>query len=219
RRMAAAFGDGGSGDPFAAARSRAAPPTPDEGPRIAVAVGGVGSTALPDAPPEGAFVRGPDGVTARILLTDDGDASLSVEAGGEASPGAHLIRIYDPADPFRPASTAALEILPGDAPRPSPTGGALAPGQSLEGVLPLDGAERITLSIEEAGRVVVASGAAADLEARLVGPDGDVIARDDDSGAGYGFALSADLRPGDYILDLSHCCGGGGPFSVSVSRE
>ena len=52
-----------------------------------------------------------------------------------------------------------------------------------------------------------------------VSETGEVIASDDDSGGRYGFTLDADLQPGIYVLNVHHCCGGGGRYSVTASQK
>ena len=39
-----------------------------------------------------------------------------------------------------------------------------------------------------------------------------VLARDDDGGGGYNFALERTLPPGEYLLKVRHCCAGVGTF-------
>ncbi|MEL6794081.1 MAG: hypothetical protein AAFP78_11530, partial [Pseudomonadota bacterium] len=59
----------------------------------------------------------------------------------------------------------------------------------------------------------------ADVSAVLESETGQVIAADDDSGDGYGFAFSVALSPGRYALKLRHCCGGGGGYAVTATPE
>lgn len=220
KRLTGAFGSAGAGgDAFAAARAAAAPAPEDGAPRMALALGGEASLALTEPPPAGALARGPDGIVAWLDYDRNGDATLFASATGDAEPGVGALRLYDPADPFRPVLEAELTILPGDAPAPVETGGEIAPGDVVDGVLPMGAEDTMLLRIETPGRVTVGSDAFADLTAQLTDSDGNVIASDDDSGDGYGFSLSADLRAGEYLLNLTHCCGGGGPFSVTVSAE
>ncbi len=213
RRMTPALGGAApSGNPFGAAREKAAS-------GLAAPVGGFAEARLESAPPEGATARGPDGVTAEIGTDEKGAPLLAVSVSGDARPGETEVRIYAPGDPFRPAATLPLRILPAAAPAPAATGGALAPGGTAEGVLPLGGEARLSIEVTEPGRFAFASAPGADLTGRIETADGRPLSADDDSGSGYGFRFSAELQPGRYYLSLRHCCGGGGHFSVISSPE
>lgn len=218
RRMVGAIGgEASGGDPFAAARAAASGDGAD-GPRLTFAIGGEASAALAEPPPTDAIARGPDGVAARIETGEDG-ARVIAAATGDAEIGESLLRLYDPANPFVPIKEIPISVLPGAAPRPAGGGGVLSPGGGVEGVIAVGGANDVQVKMPEDGRLVFTSAAETDLVATLTDADGRVIARDDDSGDGYGFAFSADLSAGEYVLNLSHCCGGGGPFSVIAATE
>lgn len=212
-RMVAAMGDGAEGDPFDAARGAV-----NSTERLALAVGGRAETALSAAPPAGAVARGPDGVAAEIVETADG-ARLVLEASGDAAPGEAVTRIYAPDDPFRPVETVEILVLPGAAAPEASTGGALALGHEIEGLVAEGGSAELTIDIDAEQSVRFASSGATDVAATLVSESGAVVAADDDSGEGYGFAFSATLTPGRYTLKLQHCCGGGGRFAVTATSK
>lgn len=211
-RIVAALGDGAPGDPFAAARAAAA-----SAETVALPVGGAATARLGDLPP-GATARGPDGVSARIIETDEGP-QLALSAGADARPGASEARIYGPGDKFRPIEVVPLAILPGAAAVQAAPGGALGPGGRREGDLRVGAEDVVEVVISEATRLRFASEGDADLSAVLESAAGDRIGGDDDSGEGYGFAFSADLPPGRYTLKLRHCCGGGGRYAVTAAPE
>ena len=48
---------------------------------------------------------------------------------------------------------------------------------------------------------------------------GKIILSDDDSGGNYNFAIHQKLPPGDYILSVTHCCFGEGPFSLTFEQD
>ena len=73
-----------------------------------------------------------------------------------------------------------------------------------------------TVSITTGGVYEFLSEGPSDVLAQLKAPDGSVLARNDDGGAGYNFKLEATLQPGDYTLEVGHCCAGTGPFSLSL---
>jgi hypothetical protein len=57
---------------------------------------------------------------------------------------------------------------------------------------------------------------------KLFGPGGatDLIAEDDDGGAGYNSKIVADLGPGEYFLQVRHynTSGGTGEYAIKVSK-
>ena len=210
-RLTAAMGAAGPGNPFAAARSAAAAED-----SVPLPVGG-GATAPLGQAPEGALAIGPDGVSAEIIETEDG-AALSLTANADAVPGEALARIYAPGDRFRPVETVPLRILPGPI-EETGQGGAISVGGRHDGAIRLGREETLTLDIRQSGRVRFASEGNADLSAVLETASGEIVAGDDDSGAGYGFGFSAELAPGRYTLRVRHCCGGGGRYAVTASPE
>ncbi|UUX48630.1 hypothetical protein NUH88_14570 [Nisaea acidiphila] len=78
---------------------------------------------------------------------------------------------------------------------------------------------RYTVPVSEGGQISVTSTGPSDVEAVLWASDGTVVARDDDGGDGYNFALEADLEAGSYTLEVRHCCAGTGPFGLTVSQQ
>lgn len=212
RRAVAAMG-GAAGDPFAAARGAA-----EDQRRTPLAIGGGARIPLAGPPPEGSVARGPDGVAAEIVTEGD-ETALVLTAGADARPGEGAALIYAPGDRFRPVAEIPLLVLPAPPPPKPAGGGALSLGERRAGDLAAGDAHVFSFEMSEAGRVVFASGDAGDFRAELTTETGDVIAKDDDSGQGYGFRLSAELPAGRYVLNLSHCCGGGGRYVVSTASE
>ncbi len=213
RRMVSALGGAApTSSPFEAARDEA-------GETVSLPRGGAAVAPLAKAPPDGAVARGPDGVLAEIELDGEGAAFVALEAGADAELGETTLRIYTPDDPFRAVAEIPLLILPGEGGETGDVAGALSPGETAEGALALGAEARLTVEVTEPGRIAFASEGATDLAARLETADGAAVAADDDSGADYGFSLGADLRPGRYVLILTHCCGGGGRYHVTATRE
>ncbi|MEL7462547.1 MAG: hypothetical protein AAFN79_00670 [Pseudomonadota bacterium] len=212
KRLVSALGGASSSAPFAAARASA-----EASDAIAVAVGGEAEAPL-SALPAGAVARGPAGVEAEIVENEDG-ARLVLTAGPDARPGRGLARIYAPGDKFRPLETMPVTVLPGAAPPSEPSGGALPLGGAFAGAVRVGAQDVLTVTVDEARRVEFASSGDADISAVLESETGQVIAADDDSGDGYGFAFSVALSPGRYALKLRHCCGGGGGYAVTATPE
>lgn len=209
-RVVGAMGAGGAINPFAAARELKTKPA------APIAIGGETEISMEAPPAPGSALRGPDGITAE--LTDDG--AIRLTANAEASVGAATLRIYREGDTFRAAEEIPLTILPGaDRPLPARQVGALKPGGGFAGDLPLGGAVELEMTLTEARTMTLAAVSDADLTVEILTKSGQPIARDDDSGTGYGFSLNTVLQPGGYVVKITHCCGGGGAFAVSATSE
>lgn len=209
-RVVGAMGAGGTINPFATAREvTSAPAAP-------IAIGGETEISMETPISTGSKLRGPDGITAE--LTEDG--AIRLTANAEATVGTAALRIYHEGDNFRPAEEIPLTILPGaDRPLPARQVGALKPGGGFAGDLPLGGAVELELTLEKAQTLTLAAVSDADLTVEVLTKSGQPVARDDDSGTGYGFSLNTALQPGGYVVKITHCCGGGGAFAVSATSE
>ncbi len=90
---------------------------------------------------------------------------------------------------------------------------------SLDGRLERPGDRDVfRLVVPQSAAVQVASSGAADLGVELRNAASELIATDDDSGAGYNFQLSQTLSAGTYFITVSHCCGGTGSYQLTVSQ-
>lgn len=210
-RVVGAMGASGAVNPFAAAREVTNTPA------APIAIGGETQLSMETPITPGSTLRGPDGITAQ--LTDDG-AAIRLTANAEATVGSAALRIYSEGDNFRPAEEIPLTILPGaDRPLPARQVGALKPGGGFAGDLPLGGTVELEMTLTEAQTMTLAAVSDADLSVEVLTKSGQPIARDDDSGTGYGFSLNTALQPGGYVVKITHCCGGGGAFAVSATSE
>lgn len=210
-RVVGAMGSGGAINPFASAREVATAPA------APIAIGGETEISMETPITPGSKLRGPDGITAE--LTGDG-AAIRLTANAEASVGTAALRIYAEGDNFRPADEIPLTILPGaDRPLPARQVGALKPGGGFAGDLPLGGAIELEMTLKKAQTLTLAAISDADLSVEVLTKTGQPVARDDDSGTGYGFSLNTALQPGGYVVKITHCCGGGGAFAVSATSE
>jgi hypothetical protein len=72
------------------------------------------------------------------------------------------------------------------------------------------------------GRYTVETSGQTDVVMKLFGPGGatDLIAEDDDGGAGYNSKIVADLGPGEYFVQVRHynTSGGTGEYAIKVSK-
>lgn len=210
-RVVGAMGADAPVNPFDAARDVA------QSPAAPVAIGGETELTMETPLGPGSALRGPDGVSAE--LTEDG-ATVRLTANSDARTGDAVLRVYAKDDAFRPVEEIPLTILPGaDRPLPARQVGALSPGGGFVGDLPLGGAVELEMTLKEAQTLTLAAVSDADLSVEVLTKSGQAVARDDDSGTGYGFSLNAALQPGGYVVKITHCCGGGGAFAVSATSE
>jgi hypothetical protein len=82
--------------------------------------------------------------------------------------------------------------------------------------------DRFKIHVVSAGRYTVQTEGETDLVMKLFGPDSrtQLIAEDDDSGAGYNPQITADLAPGEYYVQVRHYnrLSGQGSYGVSVVK-
>jgi hypothetical protein len=93
------------------------------------------------------------------------------------------------------------------------------PAPVPDGIAASGETRRYAISVPAAGGYRITSSGPSDIVGQLTGPDGAVIARDDDGGLGYNFTLEANLEAGDYTLEVIHCCAGTGPFALTVTTK
>jgi hypothetical protein len=82
--------------------------------------------------------------------------------------------------------------------------------------------DRFKVRVRSAGRYTVQTEGETDLVMKLFGPDNrtQLVAEDDDSGAGYNPKITADLAPGEYYVQVRHYnrLSGRGSYGVSVIK-
>jgi hypothetical protein len=178
---------------------------------------------------------GTPGLEVHAAPTPAGDLATTIgkRSGEAASPQAVLV--FAPGQRF--SAREMIEVATPDG-RGGPSRGiatptAQAPAQNagparldpaspvaVPDVIAASGAaRRYTLSVPSVGAYSIRSTGPSDLVGVLKGPDGVVLARDDDGGEGYNFNLQATLQAGDYTVEVVHCCAGTGPFSIVVAPK
>ena len=210
-RLVGAMGGEAAANPFAAAREII------ETPAAPVAIGGVTEISMETPLSAGSTLRGPDGIAAEV---DEDGVNIRLSANSDARVGDAVLRIYPDGEQFRSTEEIPITILPGNgSPLPARQVGALAPGGGFAGELPLGGTVELDMTLKQARTMTLAAISDSDLSVEVVTKTGQPVARDDDSGRGYGFSLSASLPAGGYVVKITHCCGGGGAFAVSATSE
>lgn len=176
----------------------------------AVGTSGLDVRAVPEAGGVTASVRRRSGKTdgpQAVLAFSNGhrfspSETIEVAAGDAGAPTDARMPQEEPAKP------PIQDRL--DPRSPSPVAGVISTGGETR---------RYTISVPATGGYAIRSTGPSDLVGVLKGPDGTVVARDDDGGAGYNFRLEATLQAGDYTLEVVHCCAGTGPFSLIVTAR
>jgi len=159
------------------------------------------------------------GLTATVRRSSDDakgpQAVLAFPADRRFTPSeAVTVAVSDTAQDGRPRQDQPTD--PGQ--RPSHLGGTA--GSSLDDRIAGSGEVRTyTVDIPANGRYAFHSDGPSDVTAQLIGPEGQVLARDDDGGSGYNFRISADLGAGSYTLEVRHCCNGTGPYTVRLESD
>jgi len=154
----------------------------------------------------------------------DGPQAVSVFAPGQRFTPREVIEVASPDTSVATTSGSAFSGSTSETQLPDQHTGSdrLDPASPLavpDAIATSGGARRYTLSIPSLGAYSIRSTGPSDLVGVLKGPDGTVLARDDDGGMGYNFNLQATLEAGDYTVEVVHCCAGTGPFSIMVAPE
>ena len=176
--------------------------------------------------PSAAFAVG----TAGLIVTSDSTAgtgvTATVKAGPSQSDGPQSVIAFGPGQHFTPAEHIDVSLSSAKAPastvirenRPQPS--PVTKKAPVADVIAKSGEiRRFTVTVPSSGAYVITSVGPSDVTARLIGPDGTVLAADDDGGSGYNFRLSKSLEAGEYRLDVQHCCAGTGPFEIQLTEK
>ena len=166
---------------------------------------------------------GTPGITVTgIKHHEDQSVELTLAVDPQSPIGDGAVYAYDPANRFTPISKFPVRIVEAPAEqspaRPPPP--ALSPGRSVRDVLQVNGETRaFMVAIERPGLLVIESSGSVDLAAGLTSPSGQVLASNDDGGKNYNFRLEQAVEPGQYRLDVTHCCGGAGAYGITVKLQ
>lgn len=176
---------------------------------------------------------GTSGLSVSAVQTGDGGLVATVHRGAGETNGPEAILAFRDGRRFTASETMEVAVGlgtgSGSAPDRSATAGQGIPRPDRldptsaapvrDGIISSGETRRYTISIPSVGGYTISSTGPSDIAGRLTGPDGVVIVGDDDGGAGYNFNLEATLQPGDYTLEVIHCCAGTGPFALSVTTK
>lgn len=164
-----------------------------------------------DADGEGTAFYPTDAGIPALYLADPGTYLVRVESYGRLYDGAFLLTAAR-IDPYQ-------EQTETDGPLTTITG-LLPPAMPYETTLSLDEGERLTLTLQDLGRRL-------DPTLRLIGPDGDTLAFNDDHNSAdfsldsFDSRISGFVAPaaGDYAVIVADFSGTGGRFRLEIQRE
>ena len=167
-----------------------------------------------------ASAAGTDGLhILAVRQTADGGMEIDIQVSNDADLGTAAVYFFAGRDRMTPTLSAPVQITGGNAAK---GGEQTAPiplvlGSSKNAQIALAGeTQPFVLEVPRAGTIIIQSTGAADLVGDLRTNDGELIAANDDSGDVYNFRIEQSVEPGTYTLDVAHCCGGTGNFTVST---
>ncbi len=159
-----------------------------------------------------------------FVLPADGPYLIAVRAWGHASLGSYVLHLVE--GTLAPVPTVAAPPTPApppETPPPISQRGAIAPGETVSGVLPagtmhlwslaVDGPLPIDIRLEGVDGTL-------DTLLEVIGPDGTLLARDDDGGGGVSSRAILTLpAPGTYTLHVrAYLAAGQSAYRLSVRR-
>lgn len=178
---------------------------------------------------------GTPGLEVRAAPTGAGALSATIDRRPGNAEGPQAVLVFAPgqrfssrevievATPNGAAGGAAAPATPAARPEPRVVGpdrlDPASPAPVADAIVASGATRRYSLSVPSVGAYSIRSIGPSDLVGVLKAPDGTVLARDDDGGAGYNFNLQATLEAGEYTVEVVHCCAGTGPFSIIVAPK
>lgn len=178
-----------------------------------------------------AILAGPPGSTINILRTEGGRLQASAIFPDTMPEGFSKLYLFRSGDALSPVAsfdiaigasrTGAPEAEPDDHGATPRTATALlqagATRASRNGqISAANDVDMFSLRVIEPGMLVVNSRGSSDVRARLLDSRGNPVVSNDDGGAGYNFGMQTPVNPGNYLLSVEHCCGGGGNYRIDT---
>ena len=157
---------------------------------------------------------GPNSNTNLIAEDDDGGDGRNSRIVADIIPGQYFVQIrhYNKANgtgSYHIGVSQGVELGVNAAPTSANIG---APGEEDE----------FTFTVTSGGLHTIETGGQTDVVMKLFGPDSNtnLIAEDDDGGSGQNSRIVADIKPGQYFVQIRHYnkANGSGSYTVGVSR-
>ena len=178
--------------------------------------------------PKSDIAVGGNGLIVRKYKTTTNGTSVKVMASSDAEPGLNSVFGFSSKTKFRPSNVAVVNVIGSIEERTSQKN-TKNRGSKEVTWLPLarekhykiDNSEekRFKFSLTSSSTVHLKSHGPTDVAGAILTKKGKIILSDDDSGGNYNFAIRQKLPPGDYILNVKHCCFGEGPFSLTFEQD
>ena len=179
------------------------------------------------------ILAGPPGSMINIISNTGGQIRARAVLPASTPPGFSKLYLYRAGNALSPIADFDIAVGASTAGAGNPARGVddfgaaassatplLRPGErqaSRNGQITAAGdVDMFSLNVTSAGMLAVNSRGSSDVSARLLDRRGNAIASNDDGGGGYNFALRAPVSPGQYLLSVKHCCGGGGNYHIDA---
>lgn len=191
----------------------------------------------------GPVVEAPGGLTVRaVTFVDANTIRAEITIPGSVATGRVVLSAFNAGQAFRPVENFAIEIV--DVVEQLDTEQNVAVLAGTGTIEPLaddhaaDAANATGLSGSATGRIessgdvdtfriqvdapatlAISTSGSADVRLTLRDGEGNILAADDDSGTWYNASLSRVVAVGAYYVDVAHCCGGTGTYTVSAAQQ
>ena len=178
--------------------------------------------------PKSDIAIGGNGLNVGEYKTITNGVSAKVTASSDAKPGLNSVFGFSSKIKFRPSSVAVVNVIAngeeGSSQKHKMKRGTeevtlLLRGQEKHYKINNSEEKRFKFSLTSSSTVHLKSRGPTDVVGAILTKKGKIILSDDDSGGNYNFAIRQKLPPGDYILNVKHCCFGEGPFSLTFEQD
>jgi hypothetical protein len=191
----------------------------------------------------GPVVEAPSGLTVRaVTFVDEKTIRAEIAIPGTVPTGRIVLSAFNAGDAFRPVENFAIDIVDVVEQRDGPqtvavltgTGtieplsddhaGELADATTLSGsvtgrIESAGDVDTFRVQVDQPATLAVSTSGSTDVRLTLRDGEGKSLAADDDSGAWYNASISRVVPAGAYFVDVRHCCGGTGTYTVSATQQ
>ena len=191
----------------------------------------------------GPVVEAPKGLSVRsVTFVDAATIVAEIAVPGDVPTGRVILSTFNAGEAFRPIENFAIEIVDVVEQLDSEQTVAVlagtgtltaitddhAVGSSDATVLETSTIGRIEttgdvdtfrIQVDHPATLAVTTSGSADVRLTLRDSEGNVLAADDDSGVWYNAHVSKVVPIGAYFVDVSHCCGGTGTYTVKAAQQ
>jgi hypothetical protein len=191
----------------------------------------------------GPVVEVPIGLTVQaVTFVDSTTITADVAIPGTVPTGRVVLSAFNAGQAFRAVENFAIEIvdvveqrddvqtvavLPGtgsvdsiaDDHAVGSTNASTLSGSATGRIDTADDVDTFRVEIDQPATLGVTTSGSTDVRLTLRDGEGNVLASDDDSGAWYNAQVSKVVPIGAYFVDVAHCCGGTGTYTVTATQQ